>query len=183
MQTVWLLGVIGVAVSGLAIWIYNRLVTDRNQVANAWGDIDVQLQRRHDLVPQLVAVVKGYAAHEREVLERVTQERAASRQAKGVAEKGRLETALTQDLHRLVALAEAYPDLKANGNFAQLSRDLVEVEDHLQFARRFYNGSVRQINDRIQMFPHLIVARAFDFRPAEFFAAEDDARASVGVRL
>jgi len=173
-----------VVVVGLAVvWLYNRLVADRNQVAAAWSDVDVQLQRRHDLVPQLVESVRGYAGHESEVLRRVVQERDASRGASGVAAKGAAEAALDADLQRLVALAEDYPDLKASGNFAQLSAQLVEVEDHLQFARRFYNGSVRQYNDRQQQFPHLLVAGTLGFRPAEFFLAADEARATPAVRL
>ncbi|HET6602633.1 MAG TPA: LemA family protein [Xanthomonadaceae bacterium] len=165
------------------VWVFNALVRDRNQVAAAWSDVDVQLQRRHDLVPSLVEVVKGYAGHEREVLERVVAERNASRQAGGVAEKGEHEVALARDLGRLLALAEAYPDLKASANFAQLSGELVQVEDHLQYARRFYNGSVRQYNTRIEQFPDVLVARAFAFHAAEFFAAEAEARATPEVAL
>ena len=173
-----------VVVVGLAVvWLYNRLVQDRNQVASAWSDVDVQLQRRHDLVPQLVESVRGYAGHESEVLRRVVEERDASRGASGLAAKAAAEAALDTDLRRLIALSEDYPDLKASGNFSQLSAQLVEVEDHLQFARRFYNGAVRQFNDRQQQFPHLLVARPLGFRAAEFFLAEDAARAAPAVAL
>ncbi|MGB0133019.1 LemA family protein [Dokdonella sp.] len=165
------------------IWIFNRLVRDRNQVAAAWSDIDVQLQKRHDLIPPLVEILRGYASHERELLERVTRERTQSRGTHGIESRGEIERALGQDLSRLVALAEAYPDLKASQNFSQLNTELVKVEDHLQYARRFYNGSVRQFNDRIQVFPHVLVARSFGFREAEFFDAPDAATAAPQVNL
>ena len=180
MNIAWVLVVVGV---GATVWLFNRLVSDRNQVAAAWSDIDVQLQRRHDLVPRLVEVVKGYAAHESGLFERVAAERSQSRMTAGVAAKGAVESDLGRDLDRLLAVAEAYPELKASGNFAQLSSELVEVEEHLQHARRFYNGSVRQYNDRCQQFPHLLVARGFGFHAAEFFAAEDGAAAVPDVTL
>ena len=179
----WITSIVLVAIAAAVVWLYNRLVQDRNQVAAAWSDVDVQLQRRHDLVPQLVESVRGYAGHEAEVLRRVVEERNASRAAQRVGDKAAAEEALERDLRQLVALAEAYPDLKASGNFSQLSAQLVEVEDHLQYARRFYNGSVRQFNDRQQQFPHLLVARPLGFRPAEFFLAEDAARAAPTVAL
>ena len=176
------LGLAAVVLAG-AVWLYNRLVQDRNQVAAAWSDVDVQLQRRHDMVPQLVETVRGYAGHEAALLERVVAERNAGRSAGPIGEREAAERALGSDLVRLLALAEAYPELRASGNFAQLSAQLVEVEDHLQYARRFYNGSVRQFNDRQQQFPHLLVARAFGFRPASFFLAEDGARSVPSVQL
>jgi LemA protein len=165
------------------IWVFNRLVRDRNQVAAAWSDIDVQLQKRHDLIPPLVEIVRGYARHERELLQRVTEERTQSRNTQSVESKGEIERALGNDVSRLIALAEAYPDLKASQNFSQLNAELVNVEDHLQYARRFYNGSVRQFNDRIQVFPHVLVARSFGFREAEFFDAPDAAAATPQVKL
>src|SRR6187401_1695368 len=128
-----------------AVWFvfaYNRLVRLRNQVRTAWADIDVQLTRRHDLVPQLVAAVKGYASHEKTVLETVTQLRAQALVEKSPARLGAVEAALEHATGRLLALQEAYPDLKASDNFLALQRDLVDVEDHLQYARRFYNGAV-----------------------------------------
>lgn len=179
----WLVtAVIGVA-AGLGVWIFNRLVSDRNQVAAAWSDVDVQLQRRHDLIPSLVEAVKGYAAHERGTFERVVAERNAIHAATGISDKGRHEPALTQSLSGLLALAEAYPDLKANTNFMQLATQLSEVENNLQFARRFYNGSVRRYNTRVDQFPDVLLARSFGFRLAEFFAAEADSRAAPGVAL
>ncbi len=164
-------------------WMFNRLVRDRNQVHAAWGDVDVQLQRRHDLVPALVESVRGYAGHESQLFARVAAERTRARAAPGVAARGTAETTLGLDLSRLIALGEAYPDLKASSNFAQLSRELVDVEDALQHARRFYNGSVRDYNTHLQRFPDLFIARAFGFRAAEFFAAEDDAAPAPAVAL
>jgi LemA protein len=179
----WIAVLVAVVLAGLVVWLYNRLVQDRNQVAAGWSDVDVQLQRRHDLVPALVEVVKGYAGHEAEVLRRVVEERNASRAASRVGEKAVAEEALARDLRQLIALAEAYPELKASANFAQLASQLVEIEEHLQYARRFYNGAVRQFNDRQQQFPHLLLARPLGFRPAEFFEAEQAARAAPAVRL
>ena len=156
--------------AALAAWLmlaYNRLVRLRNQHRTAWADIDVQLQRRHDLVPRLVTVAQAYAAQA----------------AHGAALQGQAEAALEQALGRLVALREAYPELKANQNFAQLSSALVEVEDHLQYARRFYNGAVRDYNDAGQRFPAMLVARGFGFDAAEFFQAESDSRAAPKLEL
>ena len=141
-----------------AVWIYNRLVHDRNQVRNAWSDIDVQLVRRHDLVPQLVTAVKAYADYEQATMTAVTELRTRAEAASRLPDKAALEDAMETGLHRLIAVAEAYPDLKADANFRQLQDSLKEVEDHLQYARRFYNGSVRVLNTRIESFPHLLVA-------------------------
>lgn len=166
-----------------AIWVFNRLVRDRNQVHVAWSDVDVQLQRRHDLVPRLVDVVRGYARHEKQLLERVTSERSHARAARETGARAAAETALGHDLGRLVLLSEAYPDLKASANFSQLSNELVEVEDAIAHARRFYNGSVRQYNTALERFPERLVARATGFRPAAFFSADTEARASVSVNM
>ena len=160
------------------IWVYNGLVRLRNQVRTAWADIDVQLLRRHDLVPRLVEAVKAYASHERTLLESVTALRAKAIETHSPARLAGLESQLEQSLTRLFALREAYPDLKASENFSQLQRDLVEVEEYLQYARRFYNGAVRDLNDGIQRFPAVLVARAAGFREAEFFSAEEDERAA-----
>ena len=168
-------------VAGAAIWIYNRLVADRNQVRNAWSDIDVQLARRHDLVPRLVAAVKGYADYEQATMVAVTELRTRSEQAQRLADKAALEDAMEDGLHRLIAVQESYPDLKADENFRALQESLTEVEDHLQYARRFYNGSVRLLNTRIESFPHLLLSRPLGFRQAEFFEADDQARAGVAV--
>jgi LemA protein len=166
-----------------AIWLFNRLVRLRNQVHVAWSDVDVQLQRRHDLVPMLVETVKGYAHHEQGLLEQIAQARSAALAATAPAARGAPETALGQGLGRLLALGEAYPDLKASANFRQLSSELVEIEDTLQHARRFYNGSVREYNTALETFPALVIAKALAFKPAEFFAADADAHANVAVKL
>lgn len=164
-------------------WAFNTLVRDRNQVHAAWSDVDVQLQRRHDLVPPLVASVRAYAAHESGLLERIAAERSSARRVPGVAARGEAETALGATLTHLIGLSEAYPELKADRNFAQLSGKLTDIEDALQHARRFYNGSVRQYNTDLQRFPTLFVARAFAFAPAEFFAADEDAKVSPRVAV
>jgi LemA protein len=169
-------GLLVVVVAGIAI--YNGLVRLRNQVRTAWSDIDVQLLRRHDLVPRLVEAVKAYATHERTLLESVIALRAQALDTRSPARLAGLENQLEKSLTQLLALREAYPDLKASENFSQLQRDLVDVEEHLQYARRFYNGAVRDLNDGIQRFPSVLVARATGFREAEFFSAEDDARAA-----
>lgn len=178
-----LIAALALVVAAAVAWLFNRLVRARNQVRVAWSDVDVQLQRRHDLVPPLVEVVKGYAAHESGVLERVAGERRAALTAASPGTRGAPETALGLGLARVLALAEAYPELKANDNFLQLSRQLVETENLIQHARRFYNGSVREYNTDIERFPALLIARPLGFKPAEFFAAEDDARANVAVSL
>lgn len=166
-----------------AVFGYNRLVRLRNQVRTAWADIDVQLKRRHDLVPQLVAAVQGYAGHERGVLTAVTELRAQAVALTSPAKLGEVESSLERALTRLFALKEAYPDLKANENFLQLQRDLVEVEDHLQYSRRFYNGAVRDYNNTIQRFPDMLVANAAGFTEQEFFSASEEDRAPVRVEI
>ncbi len=179
----YLLILVALAMGAWAIAIYNRLVSRRNQVSTAWADIDVQLLRRHDLVPSLVTAVQAYAGHEQAVLTAVTELRAQAVAARAPGKLGEIETALEQGIGRLLALQEAYPDLKASQNFAQLQRDLVEVEEHLQYARRFYNGSVRDLNDAVQRFPDLLVARAAGFDQAEFFQADEAGRAAVEVEM
>ena len=179
----WLVAALVVALPVWAALVYNRLVRLRNQARTAWADIDVQLARRHDLVPQLVAAVKGYASHEKALLEAVTQLRAEALAEKSPARLGEVESALEQAMGRLLALQEAYPDLKASDNFLALQRDLVEVEDHLQYARRFYNGAVRDYNDAVQRVPDLAIARAFAFGTAEFYQAEREQRLGVAVRM
>jgi len=175
--------VIAAALLVLGALLFNRLVRLRNQVESAWADIDVQLTRRHDLVPQLVNAVKGYAGHEKAVLQAVTELRARAEATESPRELGRLESLLERALSRLFALREAYPELKANENFLRLQRDLVDVEEHLQYARRFYNGAVRDLNTAVQRVPDLFVARAFGFREAEFFQAEDEARGPARVEV
>lgn len=181
MLTVLVLILMAVVVWGA--FSFNRLVRLRNQVRTAWADIDVQLRRRHDLVPQLVAAVKGYASHERGVLTAVTELRAQAVAITSPARLGEVEGALEKALTQLLALKEAYPDLKANENFLKLQNDLVEVEDHLQYARRFYNGAVRDYNTTIERFPDMLVAQAGGFTPTEFFSADETERSPVKVEL
>jgi LemA protein len=179
----WLVTALVVALMVWAVVAYNRLVRLHNQVRTAWADVDVQLMRRHDLVPQLVAAVKGYAGHEKALLETATQLRAEALAEKSPARLGEVESALEHATGRLLALQEAYPDLKASGNFLALQRDLVEVENQLQYARRFYNGAVRDYNDAVQRVPDLAVARTFAFTSGEFYQAEDEQRAVVTVKM
>jgi len=158
------------------IWLigtYNRLVNLRNTVAESWRNVDTELQRRYDLIPNLVETVKGYAAHERAVFEQVTQARAAAVASKGSpASQAADENMLVRALGGLFAVAEAYPQLKAAENFLRLQEELVNTEDRIQAARRFYNGNVRALNNVIQMFPSSIIASAGSFQPAEFFEIE-----------
>lgn len=165
------------------VFVFNRLVRLRNQMKTAWADIDVQLTRRHDLVPQLVAAVKGYAGHESAVLAAVTDLRTQAMAITAPGQLGKVESALEQALSRLFVLEEDYPDLKASGNFQQLQRDLVDVEDQLQYARRFYNGAVRDYNDAVQRVPDAFLARSAGFREGEFYQAGDDARPAIAVEL
>lgn len=175
--------VLGLLLLAWGIFGYNRLVRLRNQVRTAWADIDVQLTRRHDLVPQLVAATKAYAGHERATLEAVTALRAQAVGLTSPASLAKVESALEQALSRLFALSEAYPDLKASENFLQLQRELVEVEEHLQYARRFYNGAVRDLNDTVQRVPDVVIASSFNFKTAEFYQARDAERSPVRVEV
>ena len=182
----WWLIVLSAGLALLLVWAvfaFNRLVCLRNQVRTAWADVDVQLIRRHDLVPSLVSAVKAYAGHEQAVLAAVTELRGQAMAAQAPGKLGELESALQQGIGRLIALKEAYPDLKANQNFAQLQNDLVQVEEQLQYARRFYNGAVRDLNDTVQRVPDLVIAKSFGFANAEFFQANDSDRAVVKVEL
>lgn len=171
------------AVAGWAVFAFNRLVRLRNQVRTAWADIDVQLQRRHDLVPSLVAAVQAYAGHESATLQAVSELRAQALAQTRPARLGEVEASLERELGRLVALQEAYPDLKANRNFEQLQHDLVDVEEQLQYARRFYNGAVRDYNDGTQRVPDIVIARMAGFKGAEFFQAESGSRDAVKVEM
>ena len=174
-----LLGVIGLLVLfGIFMWAtYNSLVKLKIRVDEAWSDITVQLKRRTDLIPNLVGTVKGYAAHEKEVFEKVAEARSAIMNAQGVQETAAAENMIEGALKSLFAVAEAYPELKANQNFIQLQQELVDTEDKIQAARRFYNGGVRDLNTRIAMFPANIVAGMLGFKAREFFEVQD--RASV----
>ena len=175
--TGWIvLGVIVVIVLW-AIAIYNGLVTMRQRVNQAFADIDVQLKQRHDLIPNLVETVKGYAAHERGTLEAVTQARNTAMAAQGPAQQAAAENMLSGALRQLFALSEAYPDLKANANFQQLQTELTDIENKLAAARRFFNNAVQEYNTGIQQFPAALFAGMFGFAPRTFFDLGDDRKA------
>ena len=158
------------------VLVFNRLVALRNRVDNGWSQIDVQLRRRYDLIPNLVEAVKGYAAHERELFEEVTRARAAAIDASSVPDQAQAENQITRGLRQLFAVVEAYPDLKANENFLVLQEELTGTESKIAYARQFYNDQVMRLNTLIQSFPSVLVARSFGFRAREFFDIEDPAR-------
>ena len=164
-----------------AVVIYNRLVALRNRTEAAWSQIDVQLKRRYDLIPNLVETVKGYAAHERETLEAVIAARRQAVDARGVEEQAQAENFLTQTLRQLFALAEAYPDLKANQNFLALQEELTATESRIAYARQFYNESVLAYDNARETFPTNLVAGAFNFEARPYFEAEEASRANVAV--
>lgn len=175
-----ILGIVVVAVL-YAIMVYNGLVSLRQRVNQAFADIDVQLKQRHDLIPNLVETVKGYAAHERGTLDAVVQARNAALGAHGPAQQAAAEQALSGALGRLIALAEAYPDLKANTNFQQLQVDLSDIENKLAAARRFFNNAVSEYNAAIQAFPAVLFAASFGFTQREFFDVGETARQQLDV--
>jgi LemA protein len=171
--------IIIVAIGGYVLMVYNALVRQRNQVKEAWSDIDVQLKRRYNLIPNLVETVKGYATHEREAFDSVTKARANALSAGSPQEQAQAENALTSTLKTLFAVAEAYPDLKANANFLELQRELSDTENKIQASRRFYNSNVRDFNTAIEQFPKNVVANTFSFKKAEFFELEEEEARSV----
>src|SRR2546427_6271595 len=177
-----LLGIFLFIVVAILLWgvgIYNGLIQARNAVENAWSQIDVQLKRRHDLIPNLVETVKGYAAHEKGTLERVVQARNAAVNARGVAEQAAAENQLTGALKTIFALSEAYPDLKANQNFMALQEELTATENRIGFARQHYNDVVSQYNTSLQTFPSNVLGGMFGFRAAEFFKLDAAEAAAV----
>ena len=177
-MTTIVLAAIGLcAIAGVIL--YNKLIRGRNRVSTAWSDIDVQLQRRHDLIPRLVTAVKKYADYERATLEAVTALRNEAMQVADVRAKGDIEEKLSAGVARIIALAESYPDLKANENFLQLQSELVETENYLQFARRYYNGSVRDYNTMTETVPSNFIAGWFNFEQREFFQKTSDDAANV----
>ncbi len=168
------------------VFAYNRLIRMTNNTKESWADIDVQLKRRYDLIPNLVNTVKGYATHESSAFENVSKARSAAMGATGLADKGQAEATLAGALKSVFAIAEAYPELKANQNFLSLQNDLTDTEDKIQAARRFYNGNVRDLNTTIQMFPGNIIASMFHISAVEFFqldAADAAAKQPVEVKF
>jgi len=173
-----------VVIVGIYLWVtYNGLVTLNVRVDEAWSDITVQLKRRADLIPNLIDTVKGYAAHEREVFESVTKARAATLGAQGPAEAGKAENMMQEALKSIFAVAEAYPQLQASQNFLQLQGELVDTEDKVQAARRFYNGGVRELNTRIKIFPNNVFAKNLGFNERDFFEVADRDAISEAPRV
>ena len=170
---------VGVLLAGFAVWTFNRLTQLRQLADNAWADIDVQLKRRHDLIPNLVAAVKGYAGYEKGTLQAVVDARNKAASATGPASAGEAEGALAQSVRQVFALAESYPELKAAESYLSLQRNLSEIEDHIQNARRYYNAVVRDLNTKVAQFPSNLVASAFGFRPREFFGLSDSSEQAV----
>jgi LemA protein len=162
---------------------YNRFVSQRNLVRDAWANIDTELRRRYDLIPNLVETVKGYASHEREVFEDVTQARAGAMAAEGVDQQAQAENAISGGLRQLFAVAENYPELKANQNFLALQEELTGTESKIAYARQFYNDQVMRSNTLIQSFPSSVAARAFGFQDRPFFEIEEGTRGPVQVDL
>jgi LemA protein len=177
--------ILGVVVLLLLIFAgtYNRLVALRNRIDNAWSQIGVQLKRRYDLIPNLVNTVKGYAAHEKEIFEKVAEARNAAISAKTVPDQAQAENQITGALRQLFAVVEAYPDLKANQNFLALQEELTATEGRIAFARQFYNDTVLSYNNKVQQFPSRIIAGMFNFTPREFFQVEEAATGPVNVQF
>ncbi|MEA2718082.1 MAG: LemA protein [Actinomycetota bacterium] len=182
-MVIWIVLGIVVLVVLYVVLTYNGLVRLRNRVKNSWAQIDVQLKRRYDLIPNLVETVKGYAKHERETFEAVTQARANAINASGVAEQAAAENQITGALKTLFSVAEAYPELKANQNFLALQEELTGTEGRISYARQFYNDAVLQLNNKIESFPSNVVAGRFGFKQQEFFEADDTSRGPVNVQF
>lgn len=183
MLGLWIaLGIVGVLLL-YGILVFNQLVRHRNRVENSWSGIDVQLRRRYDLIPNLIESVKGYATHERELFAQVTEARTRAIEAGSVTDQAQAETEITRSLGRLLAVAEAYPQLRANENFLALQEELTATESKIAFARQFYNDQVMRYNTLIEQFPSLLVARLGGFRQREFFETEEDSRGAVAVDM
>ncbi len=177
----WILLGLGVVLMVYVVALYNGLVKLRNRIERAWAQIDVQLRRRYDLIPNLIETVNGYAAHERDTIEAVTRARAAALDAGGVAEQAKADDELSSALKSLFAVSEAYPDLEANQAFLQLQEELSATEGRIAYARQFYNDTVFRYNTSIQSFPSLVLAGPLQFRPREYFEADGSARGPVQV--
>jgi LemA protein len=173
----WIFAAVAAVLAIYLIVVFNRLIRQRNVVREGWSGIDVQLKRRTDLIPNLVETVKAYATHERSLFEEIASRRAGSINASEVRDQASAERALSGSLGRLMAVAEAYPELKANQNFLELQKQLAEIEDQIQMARRYYNGAVRNLNISIQSFPEIVVARSLGFKEEPFFELESRAEA------
>jgi LemA protein len=183
MSALWVVLGIVVILALAGVWIFNRLVSLRTRVENGWSQIDVQLRRRADLIPNLVETVKGYATHERDLFEHITEARARSIEAEGVTDQAAAENQVTAGLRQLLAVVENYPDLKANENFLALQEELIGTESKIAYARQFYNDQVMRLNTLIQSFPSSVVARAFGFEERPFFEIDEPTRGPVPVDL
>jgi LemA protein len=183
MSALWIAVALVALVLVYAIYLFNRLVSLRNRVDNGWSQIDVQLRRRYDLIPNLVETVKGYATHERELFEHVAEARSQAIGASTVGDQAQAENQLTAGLRRLMAVAENYPELKASQNFLALQEELTGTESRIAYARQFYNDQVMLLNTRTQAVPSNVVAKIFGFTPREFFDIEDPIRGPVQVDL
>ena len=179
----FLLAVLSVVFIVWPIVAFNLLIRDRNRVAQAWSDVDVQLLRRHDLIPRLADLVKGYSGYEKALLTGLTELRSQGENAASLRVRSEVEKSVGSGVAKLVALIEAYPDLKASENFRGLHASLVDTENQIQFARRYYNGAVNLYNNRMQRFPDLVIAHSFGFKPAEFFDAEERTTLPPSVAL
>lgn len=174
--------IIGVVVLGLFLWfLYNSIIVAKMRVSEALSQIDVQLKRRADLIPNLVETVKGYAKHEKELFEKVTKERASLVSAKGLEDKAKVNNQLTETFKSIFAVAESYPELKASQNFLELQEEVSDTEDKIAYARQFYNSNVLDYNTKLKVFPNVLFAKLFNFKDAEFFAASEEEKKSVKV--
>lgn len=183
MELIWIIVIVAVVLIAIVVGIYNGLVKTKVRVDEAWSDITVQLKRRLDLIPNLVNTVKGYATHEKEVFEKVTEARANALNAQGVKQTAQTENQFEGALKSLFAVAEAYPDLKANQNFQQLQAELTDTEDKIMASRRFYNGAARELNIKIHTFPSNLIAGMFGFSQREFYEVEDQASVEKPVEV
>lgn len=181
MEVLYVILAIGAVLVVFGIGIYNSLIVLRNKVDEGWSDIDTQLKRRYDLIPNMVETVKGYAKHEKSTFEAVTNARSAAMQAGTPDEKAKAENMLSSTLKSLFAVAENYPELKANTNFMELQKTLKEIEEHIQMSRRYYNGTVRDFNTKLQVFPNNIFAGFLGFKKRDFFEIDEGERANVKV--
>jgi LemA protein len=181
MNSTLILLIVILAIGAFAWYLYNSIIVAKMRVSEALSQIDVQLKRRTDLIPNLVETVKGYAKHEKELFEKVTEARASLVSAKGPAEKDKANNQLSQGLKSIFAVAEAYPDLKASQNFSQLQDELSDTENKIAYARQFYNSIVLDYNAKLQVFPNVLFAKVLNFQPAEFFGATDEEKQAVKV--
>lgn len=179
----WTFLALGALIVLWAVSTYNRMRVVGNRIDNAWGQIDVQLKRRYDLIPNLVEAVKGYAAHEKGTFDAVTKARSMGIEAKSVPEQATAENMITQALRQVFAVAEAYPQLKANENFLQLQEELTATEGKIAFARQFYNDTVLRFNNLISVFPNLLIARSMGLSKKEYFEVDEDSKAPVKVQF